>query len=53
MLKQYLPRYSTEQARRHEMRPGITGIVRLYTEHGGDKIWVSARVRHSVRPILR
>lgn len=25
LLKQYLPLYTKEQARRHEMRPGITG----------------------------
>lgn len=25
LLPQYLPLYSTEQARRHEVRPGITG----------------------------
>jgi lipopolysaccharide/colanic/teichoic acid biosynthesis glycosyltransferase len=29
LLPQYLPRYSTFQRRRHEMRPGITGWVQV------------------------
>lgn len=27
LLIEYLPRYSSEQARRHEVRPGITGLA--------------------------
>ncbi|WP_404439341.1 sugar transferase [Microbacterium aerolatum] len=27
LLAEYLPRYSPEQARRHEVRPGITGLA--------------------------
>lgn len=27
LLVEYLPRYSSEQARRHEVRPGITGLA--------------------------
>src|SRR5690606_22822112 len=27
LLVEYLSRYSTEQARRHEVRPGITGLA--------------------------
>jgi len=29
LLEQYLPLYSTEQARRHEIRPGITGLAQV------------------------
>jgi lipopolysaccharide/colanic/teichoic acid biosynthesis glycosyltransferase len=29
LLMEYLPLYSTEQARRHEMRPGITGWAQI------------------------
>lgn len=29
LLMQYLKRYSTEQARRHEVRPGLTGWVQV------------------------
>jgi len=29
LLEQYLPLYSEEQARRHEVRPGITGLAQV------------------------
>lgn len=40
LLMQYLGRYTPEQARRHEVRPGVTGVVQTTGRNGldwGDK----------------
>jgi len=34
LLVRYLPRYSPEQARRHEVRPGITGWAQCHGRNG-------------------
>ncbi len=45
LLKEYLPRYTPEQHRRHSVRPGITGWAQV---HGRRAIKFSKRIEHDL-----
>ena len=47
---QYLPRYSPEQARRHEVRPGITGWAQI---HGRNALSWEEKFRYDVEYVDR
>lgn len=45
LLKEYLPLYTKEQARRHEVRPGITGWAQC---HGRNTITWEKKFEHDL-----
>ena len=50
LLMAYLPRYSREQARRHEVRPGITGWAQV---HGRNALTWEDKFRYDVEYVDR
>jgi lipopolysaccharide/colanic/teichoic acid biosynthesis glycosyltransferase len=45
LLLEYLPLYTEEQARRHDVRPGITGWAQVHQGHVADLDAVNTKLR--------
>jgi lipopolysaccharide/colanic/teichoic acid biosynthesis glycosyltransferase len=52
LLVQYLDRYTPEQARRHEVRPGLTGLAQVEGRHSCASATAHPRIRIRLSTIL-
>ena len=55
LLVEYLPRYTVEQSRRHEVRPGITGLAQVSGRNGlswEEKFRLDVRYVDELSPAL-
>ena len=50
LVTEYLPLYSTEQARRHEVKPGITGWAQV---NGRDELPIAVKVKFDEEYLAR